>query len=208
MTIQEIFNILDKQCEASLNSISYVNKTDYLESDETKNIQDLVVKQAFLNVFTAWEHFLEDATIAYALGEASINGFLPTRYIFPLDKDHADCLIKGTSTYPDWSKMDVVIKLEKALFENGEPFVSALTGFSSKYKDMQKVRNVIVHNSMNSQAAFDSLVRTALYASSVGLSPTEFLLSKKGRTPMFYAAYITYIRNAGKLISEYQEINN
>lgn len=203
MTIQSIWDRLDKQCQESLDSIAYVNKSEYLATDDLKRVQDLVVKQAFLNVFTEWEHFLEDSTIAYALGEKSIRGFAPTKYINPLDEDHADRLIKGTSTYPDWSKMKVVLSLESALFEDGEPYRSALNGFASKYKDMQKVRNVIVHNSIKSRDEFDSLVRTALYAASVGISPTEFLLSQKGSDPKFYISYIAYIRNAGKMIAEY-----
>ena len=204
MTIHDIFSRLEKQCSDSLDSIAFVNKTEYLTTDELKRIQDLVVRQAFVSVFTEWEHFLEDATISYSLGQPSKKGGLPKRYIFPIDEDHADSLIKGTASYPDWSKMDVVKRLEKALFENGEPFVRALNGFSSKYTDMKKVRNVIVHNSINSREDFNTLVRTALNAASVGLTPTEFLLSRKNSDPAFYRLYITHILNAARMISEYE----
>jgi len=203
MTIQEIYSLIEKQCNDSIASIVSVNKPEYLVSDELKRIQDFVVKQAFVSVFTEWEHFLENSTIAYALGEASINGRLLTRYIFPTDEDHADRLIKGTSSYPDWSKMEVVEALEITLFESGEPFVTALNGFASKYKEIKKVRNVIVHNSIKSQDEFDTLVRNALNAASVGITPTEFLLSKKNSNPPFFKMYITYILNAAKIISEY-----
>ena len=206
MTILEIYTRLQKQCEESLQSISFVNKPEYRSTDELKRIQDLVIKQAFLSVFTEWEHFLEDTTVAYSLGELSIKGFSPAKYILPLDEDHANRLIKGAAIYPDWSNMDLVKKTEKTLFENGEPFVSALNGFSSKYTEMKKVRNVIVHNSVNSRDDFDTLVRYALSAASVGLSPTEFLLSKKKKDdPVFYKFYIKHIQNAAKLISEYEK---
>ena len=204
MTIHDIFSRLEKQCADSLDSIAFVNKSEYLSTEELKRIQDLVVRQAFVSVFTEWEHFLEDATIAYSLGEPSIKGGLPKRYILPTDKDHADRLIKGTASYPDWSKMDVVKRLEKALFENGEPFIRALNGFASKYTDMKKVRNVIVHNSINSREEFNTLVRNALNVASVGLTPTEFLLSKKNSDHAFYRLYITHILNAARMISEYE----
>ena len=119
MTIQDIFQNLDNQCTASLNIIGSVNNAHYLSTVELKTIRDLVVKQAFVSVFTEWEHFLENATIAYALGQQSIAGDTPTKYVSPLDQDHANQLIKGASAYPDWSKMEVVLNLERAFFEGG-----------------------------------------------------------------------------------------
>ena len=203
MTIQNIFQSLETQCTNSLNAIGSVNNAHYLSTDELRNIRDLVVKQAFVSVFTEWEHFLENATIAYTLGETSLAGHTPPKYVSPLDEDHANQLIKGASTYPDWSKMDVVLNLEKAFFDGGEPFTSAIQGFKSKYNEMKKVRNVIVHNSLKSRDEFDTLVRTALRAAAVGITPVEFLLSQKGSSPYFYNVYITHIRNAANRIANY-----
>lgn len=202
-SINVLFNVLDEQCERSLKCISEVCSAEY-NTEEKKDLRDFVIKQAFVSVFTEWEHFLENSTIQYSLGETSVHGVCPERYVFPIDEDHADRLIRGTSSYPDWSKMDVVRELEKALFKNGEPYSFALGGISSKYKDMQKVRNHIVHNSMKSSKEFDTLVRNALSASKVGISPTEFLISKKKSAPRFYEQYINYIRIAAKQIAEYQ----
>lgn len=203
MTIQEIYDELREQCTSSRTSIQAVNTGDYMRDDLQKSIRDLVVKQAFIGVVTQWEHFLEDTTVAYALGEASIQGQYPPKYISPVDSDHANQLIKGASTYPDWSDMDKVRNIEKAIFKDGEPYLSAINGFSSKYGDIKKVRNIIVHNSVKSREAFDSLVRTALRAASVGISPAEFLLSTKGGNPLFYDGYITYIENAAYQIANY-----
>lgn len=204
MTIQTIYQDLDNECTAAMAAIDSVNNAHYLSTDELKTIRNLVVKQAFVSVFTEWEHFLENSTAAYALGELSIAGHAPVKYISPIDVDHVNQLAKGASTYPDWSKTEVVLKLEQAFFKGGEPYTSAIQGFASKYKDMKKVRNVIVHNSIKSREEFDSLVRNALRASAVGISPSEFLLSRKtGHDPYFYEMYITYIRNAATLISQY-----
>lgn len=201
MTIQEIYDQLCKQCQSSKISIQTVNTTDYLVDEVKKNIRDLVVKQAFIGVVTQWEHFLEDTAIAYSLGEASLKGQRLEKYISPIDSDHANRLIKGTAIYPDWSDMDKVKDIAQALFKDGEPYLSAINGFSSKYGEIKKLRNVIVHNSVKSRGAFDSLVRNALRASSVGISPVEFLLSKKGKNPLFYDMYITYIENAANIIA-------
>lgn len=204
MTISEILTSMERQCDLSISSIISVNKPQYLATDEMKNIRDMVIKQSFVSAFTEWEHFLENSTIAYALGEPSKKGHILTRYILPKDEEHANQLIKGTSVYPDWSKMETVIKLSEAFFEDGKPYKEALQGFSSKYKEIKKVRNLIVHNSLKSTDEFNSLVRTALRASSVGISVTEFLLSKKNNNPFFYEIYITHLRNAAKKIAEYE----
>lgn len=204
MTISEILASMEKQCDLSTSSITSVNKPQYLQNDEMKNIRDMVIKQSFVSVFTEWEHFLENSTIAYALGEPSVKGHALTRYILPKDEDHANQLIKGTSAYPDWSKMDVVIKLSESFFEDGKPYKEALQGFSSKYKEMKKVRNLIVHNSLKSTDEFNSLVRTVLRASNVGISATDFLLSKKNNNLFFYEIYFTHLRNAAKKIAEYE----
>lgn len=203
MTIHDIFQELDAQCTISQDAIASVNTAHYISTSELKTIRDMVVNQAFVRVFTAWEHFLENSTIAYSLGEPSATGYALTKYVSPLNVEHADKLIKGTSTYPDWSKMEVVVELAKAFFKDGEPFLSAIHGFNSKYKDMKKVRNVIVHDSLKSHDEFDTLVRTALRASDVGISPADFLLSRKNRDPYFYELYITHIRNAAAIIANY-----
>lgn len=203
MTIESIFQRLANQCDESIRSINTVNDAHYLSTDELKTIRDLVVKQAFVSVFTEWEHFLEDMTIAYALGKENSAGYCPQRYVLPQDEEHADQLIKSSTTYFDWSKIDDVVKLENSFFHNGEPFVAAIQGFRSKYNDMKKVRNVIVHNSIKSRDQFDTLVRNALRASAVGISPVEFLLSKKNSNPFFYSIYITHIKNAATIIANY-----
>lgn len=203
MTIQDIFTLFDNQCNLALNIIPVVNQHSYLLTDEKKTIRDFVVKQAFINVFTEWEHFLEKTTIAYTLGEPSIKGFSPLKYVNPIDEDHAENLIKGTANYPDWSDIEKVLKIEKTLFKDGEPYSTALHGFSAKFKDIKKVRNIIVHNSKKSSEEFNSVVRTSLRASSVGISPVEFLLSHKNSAPYFYVIFITHLNNAARIISEY-----
>lgn len=205
MDISEIFNCLDEQCNLSLSAIRLVSTSEYLKNEEKIIIRDMVIKQAFVSVFTEWEHFLENITIAYSLGAVSIKGHCPKCYINPKDEGHAEQLIKGSSKskYTDWSDAETVVALEEILFEKGAPFKETFQGFLSKYKEIKVVRNHIVHNSRKSSLEFDSLVRTALYAAKVGISPTEFLLSKKGKNPVFYDIYIGYILNAAKRIAEY-----
>lgn len=203
MTIQEIYNQLYEQCANSKKSIQVVNTKEYRADETQRAIRDLVVKQAFISVVTQWEHFLEDTAIAYSLGEASLQGQHLEKYILPIDADHANRLIKGSAIYPDWSDLKKVKDIVKTLFKDGEPYLSAINGFSSKYTEIKKVRNIIVHNSIKSQDEFNTLVRNALATSAVGISPVDFLLSPKGKEPPFYKKYITYIENAAYQIANY-----
>lgn len=202
MEISCIFNRLEEQCNSSIKCIKFVDRPEFLKDDITRNVREMVVNQAFVRVFTEWEYFLENSTIVYTLGESTLKGRKPVCYISPRDEEHAHQIIKGTSKYPDWSNMDVVIELEETLFEDGFLYKKALQGFSSKYKDMKKVRNHIAHNLVKSQNDFKSLVRTALNPSKVGISPADFLLSKKNDGSFFYMVYITCIDNAAKIIAE------
>jgi hypothetical protein len=66
-------------------------------------IRDLVVGYSFIKLFLCWENFLEQVFIGYTLDEAGLNGKKLTRYVLPMDYDHAYSLIKGTAQYPDWT---------------------------------------------------------------------------------------------------------
>ena len=201
MTIQEIFDQFDNQVQESLASIAYVNSRAFTLADSNMQdkVKELVIMQSFLSVYAAWEHFLENSTIWYAMGEVSIKGKALTKYIYPTDEDHANQIICGASKY-----LEYVLKTEDHLFEQGEPYKSALNGFSSVFTEIKKVRNVIAHNSKKSHSEFDTLVRNKLNPSYVGIKPTEFLLQSKSGSPAFYRQYITHLRNAAILIANYQ----
>ena len=206
MTIQEIFDQFDNQVQESLANIAYVNSRAFTLADTNMQdkVKELVIMQSFLSVYAEWEHFLENSTIWYAMGEVSIKGKAPTKYISPTDEDHANQIICGASKYPDWSNLEYVLKTEDYLFEQGEPYKGALNGFSSVFTEIKKVRNVIAHNSKKSHSEFDTLVRNKLNPSYVGIRPTEFLLQSKGGSPAFYRQYITHLHNAAMLIANYQ----
>lgn len=206
MTIEEIYNKFSEQVQEALSSIAYVSNRTFSLPDPVmqSKIKALVVKQSFLSVFAEWEHFLEHTVIWYSLGEASIKGKTPTKYLSPLDEEHANQIISGASKYPDWSNLEYVIKTVESLFENGEPYKSALNGFSSTFTEIKKVRNVIAHNSKKSHSEFETLVRNKLNPSYVGITPTEFLLQSKSGSVVFYRQYITHLQNAASLIANYQ----
>lgn len=203
--IQEIYNEFINECNNSEKAITEVTKISYSENDKLLLVREMTIKQAFVSVYTGWEHFLEKSMIAYTLGEANLSGFKPKRYILPTTTEHADQIIKGNATYPDWSDIKLVKEMAQRIFEDGKPYIIALNVFNSIYTEIKKTRNVIVHNSIKSKSEFDTLVRNALSASNVGLSPTDFLLSKKGNKPKFYKIYIEHLKNAASGICNHSQ---
>ena len=204
MTIQEVYNAFYTQCEECQKAIIEVRKAAYSSNRDLEIVRELTIKQAFLRVFTEWEHFLENSVIAFSLDEANIVGYKPVRYIFPIDEDHADRLIKGNSNYPAWSDIKLVKEIANRLFEDGEPYIGAINPINSSFSGMKKVRNVIVHNSVKSKNDFDTYVRNTLGPAKVGITPTDFLLSKKGNNPRYYKLYIDSLQSAATCIVNYQ----
>ena len=204
MTIQDAYDMFFSQCEESKRAIVEVRKPAYSANGDLELVRELTIKQAFLRVFTEWEHFLENSIIAFTLDESNIAGYKPTRYIFPVDEDHANRLIKGNSIYPDWSDIKQVKEIVFRLFKDGEPYINELNLINSLFTGMKKVRNVIVHNSIKSKNEFDTHVRNTLGPAKVGISPTGFLLSKKGHDPRYYKQYIDCLQSAANHICNYQ----
>lgn len=203
MTIEEVYNNFDNECNMAEKAITEVIKLANPVSDDLLLVREFTIKQAFLTAFTGWEHFLENSMIAYSLDEPNLNGFKPQRYIFPIDEEHADRLIKGSAIYPDWSDINNVKEIAKRIFGDLNPYMDALNIFNSIYHGMKKTRNVIVHNSLKSKKEFDTLVRNEMGPSYVGLSASDFLLSQKGKKPVFYKYYIEHLRNAVNSICKY-----
>jgi hypothetical protein len=201
MSIREILDRLLANIENSLQCVREVGVDLSSPDDIKKRISTYVIAFAFLEVYISWENFLEGTMIAYALQELGTEGVRPNCYISPTDEEHAYSLIKGAAFYPEWSKLDEVLSCAERLFENGEPYRSALQNISSHLSEMKTIRNAISHNSENSRKAFENLVRGRLLPADVGISVSEFLLRRK-QGSSFIELYFTFTANAAQSIAK------
>jgi len=195
--------ILDEFLEIKDNSqlcIRYACSIDSSKDRTSLLIKELIINNAFMNVVTAWEKFLEKSTIAYSLSTASITGHSPVCYIRPKDEEHANELIKGAVQYLEWSSKEQIIKMAERVFENGEPYKTVIFGINSHLVNIKKLRNNIAHNSRKSNEEFDTLVRNELSPSEVGISTAQFLLYSKNSAPPFWEIYFTHLMNGAKAI--------
>src|SRR6266852_7824689 len=56
---------------------------------------------AFLNLFIAWEAFLESALSEFMTGSVTINGSVPVKYVSPLHMSAAREIVIGVRAYFD-----------------------------------------------------------------------------------------------------------
>lgn len=198
--------ILDEFIQTKNNSqlcIKYAVGIDTSKDKASRLAKELIINNAFMNVVTGWEKFLEQSAIAYSLGTVSIKGHLPICYISPNDEEHANELIKGAVQYFDWSNKEQIIKMAERIFENGEPYKSVIAGINSHLISIKKLRNNIAHNSIKSNDEFNTLVRNELSPSEVGISTAQFLLSSKSGSSAFWEIYFTHLTNGATQIANF-----
>ena len=205
MKIKDLYDNLIIIIDDSINSVYAVCDPYYLSDKVKLKIREYTIEFAFLEVYKNWEYFLEQTFMSYSLNEISLNSETPECYINPIDRAHADRLIKGSALYPDWSDHEKVIALAESIFLDGEPYKTVLKNISSHLKEMKKIRNQISHNSNKSRDTFDSFIRNKLSACKVGISVSDFLIIKKGVSLSFIEIYFTYIRNSATIIANYMK---
>ena len=82
---------------------------------------EMVTEMAFLRIFVAWESFLEESFIRYAVGAASPSGYAPNTLIHPKSIGHALELVLSLRDYVPWNSVSEVVGRSALYFEGGEP---------------------------------------------------------------------------------------
>lgn len=154
--------------------------------------RSLITKAAFLNVFIAWESFLEEAFAQFMIGSPTINGVHPTKYIAPLTTDAAKSMIIGNNKYFDYANIDFVRKLARLYFQNGYPFEPHLSASQSDISDMRTMRNASAHMSSTSLRAFESLVQRILSLPTPGIDLYQLLIKSDPNSATGSTIFSTY----------------
>lgn len=141
-----------------------------------------VTVAAFLNMFIAWETFLESAFVAYMTGEATTSGRLPVRYVFPQNSDAAKAMVIGTQRYFDYGNHENVKKVARMFFENGEPFEPHISSLIGELADLRTMRNSSAHVTSSTQTALESLAVRLFGVPRPGIDLYQVLTSNNPRT--------------------------
>ena len=184
------FQIKVLQCE---NLIANAHKTDAKGNAILPAIdQSQITVAGFMNMFIAWETFLESSLAALMTGTLTISGNAPTRYVMPPTLDAARDLVIGTNRYFDYANHQNVIKMVRQYFLNGYPYEPHLSGIYSDLQDLRTMRNASAHISSTTQTALDALFLRIFGAPSANLSLYDLLTSIDPRSAAGETVFGTY----------------
>lgn len=153
---------------------------------------------AFLNLFIAWEGFLEDAMTKLMSGSPTISGTFPTRYVTPPTQDAAKALAIGINRYFDYSNHDYVKRLVVMYFKDGYPFEPHLSSVSSDIADLRTMRNASAHITSSTQKALEALAQRVFSTPKPGIDLYTLLASVH---PSSSAGATVYAESRDKLIA-------
>ncbi len=167
--------------------------------------RDMLIELAFLKSFLAWEKFLEESFVLYLLGKKSPRNYSPKRFIEPPNREYAIKLtLPENRLYADWDNHETVQIRAQRFFVNGEPYYRILTSNTYLFRELQTVRNAMVHRSTSSHEKFEKLVRDQLGALPPRLNVGKFLIITQPHSnpPVsFFDRYLTQItRSAHQII--------
>lgn len=163
---------------------------------------EIIVEMAFLRIFVAWESFLEESFIRYAVGAVSPSGYAPSTLIHPRNIGHAQELVLSGRDYVPWNSASEVVRRSAPYFQDGEPYRSALDTAAVELDEMNTIRNRITHKSINSKSKFNAFIRRKFGHGVRGMTPGKFLLTLPSSSPpnTFLDYYIEVIRIASSMI--------
>lgn len=166
--------------------------------------QSQVTVAAFLNMFIAWETFLEAALAGYMTGEATINGKFPVRFVSPPDAAAARAMVIGTHRYFDYGNHENVKKVALMFFRDGVPFEPHISEIFGELADIRTMRNSSAHITSTTQTALEALALRIFASPKPGIGLYQLLTSTDPRPPgkqTVLASYREKLLAAAGLIS-------
>ena len=167
--------------------------------------QQQITVAAFLNMFIAWETFLESVVGKLMTGDATISGNGPTKYVAPPNIEAARKMLIGVGRYFDYGNHANVRKIVEIYFENGYPFQPHLGAIFSELEDLRVMRNASAHISSTTQRALDSLAGRILGQPAPGIDLYRLLTTTDPRSPSgetVFGAYRTKLVVVAEIIAQ------
>jgi hypothetical protein len=147
---------------------------------------------AFLNLFMAWESYLETTLGDFMTGAATLNGGVPIRHVMPPDLATARGIVVGTMRFFDYANHHFVIKMINIYFHNGYPYEPHLSSVFSDLEDLRAMRNASAHISSTTQTALEGLAMRIFGAPRPGIGLYDLLTSTDPRPPGGNTVFVTF----------------
>jgi hypothetical protein len=153
---------------------------------------------AFLNLFIAWESFLETSLTALLMGSVTLSGRLPKRYLSPPTPEAARSLIIGVNRYFDYGNHDYFRKMVNMYFQGGYPYEPHLSSIMMDLADIRTMRNASAHITSTTQTALDGLALRVLSHPSPTIDLYTFLTAVDPRSASGGTVFLEY---KGRLVT-------
>ncbi|MEJ1096495.1 MULTISPECIES: hypothetical protein [unclassified Pseudoxanthomonas] len=153
--------------------------------------QEQITVAAFLNLFIAWESFLEACFISLMTGGATVSGATPNRFVLPPTAQAAQAMIIGINRYFDFANIDNVRKVARIYFEHGYPFEPHLSAIVVDLQDIKMMRNSSAHLTSTTQAALAALAQRITGTPQPGISLYSLLTHTDPRAGNGQTVYAT-----------------
>ncbi|UEP31768.1 hypothetical protein [Burkholderia sp. B21-007] len=192
------------QCDSLIGNAHKVDHTGVHFLSQLDREQ--VTVAAFLNLFISWEQFLEAAIIDFMMGDPTLNGQQPVKYVNPTSRDQSGQMVVHINKYFDFANHEYVKKLAKLYFDGGYPFDGPLNSILVDLVDLKTIRNACAHLSSTTRTALQSLATRIFGQPHPGISVYGLLTAIDPRVPggatTVYAAYRDKLLTAAHLISQ------
>lgn len=191
------------QCDSLIATAHVTNEIDAYHFAQRDRAQITVA--AFLNMFIAWEAFIEASISDYMMGDSTIGGNAPARYVTPPTRTHSAKMVIHTGRYFDFANHENVKRLANLFFDAGYPFETPLNSMSQELSDLKTMRNACAHMSSTTKTSLESLAIKIFGSPKPGISVHEMLTSIDPRTNpnvSVYAAYRDKLLTAAAIIAQ------
>ncbi len=137
--------------------------------------REQITVAALLNLFIAWESFLEESLADFMIGSATISGRVPVKYVNPPTKNAARTMIVGINRYFDFANIEYVKKIVSQYFEDGYPYEPNISAITVDLSDLRIMRNASAHISNNTQKVLETLAQRLLQTPKPNIKLYELL---------------------------------
>nr|WP_298794260.1 hypothetical protein [uncultured Acetobacter sp.] len=170
----------------------------------TSRDHEQITVAAFLNVFIAWEEFIEASIGDFMMGEATMNGGQPVRYVTPPTRDHAGKMVIHMNRYFDYANHENIKKLANLYFDTGYPFNTPINSLTQELSDLKIMRNACAHMSSTTKAALEGLGLRIFGSPQAGITVYQMLTAEDPRTNpkvTVFAAYCDKLLVTAELVA-------
>jgi len=158
----------------------------------TQRDREQITVAAFLNMFIAWEEFVEASIGDFMMGESTIGGNKPVRYVTPPTRVHSGKMIVHIGRYFDYANHENVKKLANLYFETGYPFDTPINSLTQELSDLKIMRNACAHMSSTTKAALEGLGLRIFGSPQAGITVYQMLTANDPRTNPTVTVYASY----------------